>query len=328
MYNSVFILGMAFVLDLLLGDPVYRMHPVRCTGTAVQLLEKLLRRMHLNGLAGGAFLVILALAMVWSITLGLHIAIRHLNVWAVYVWHVYLVTSCIALRDLIEHARSVAQALQANDLIRARLAVHRIVGRDVMYLDETGVARAAIESVAENFVDGLLGPLFWYIASALIFHNVAPAVGGLIAIVGYRTVNTLDSMVGHRNKRYITFGRAAARLDDILNFIPARLSIFILPLSAAVCHQNAINAFKTALRDRNKHVSPNAGHPESCLAGALNIRLGGPTVYQHCTVDKPWLGRGEIIVNAGHLHACCNIVFLAGFLSFALAVLSLTLTTN
>jgi adenosylcobinamide-phosphate synthase len=112
-------------------------------------------------------------------------------------------------------------------------------------------------------------------------------------------------------------------LDDVLNFIPARLSIFILPLSAALCGQDALHAFKTAWRDRKKHVSPNAGHPESCMAGALNVRLGGPTVYRHGAVDKPWLGDGQTVVNADHIQTCCRIVFLAGSLSFAFALLFL-----
>jgi adenosylcobinamide-phosphate synthase len=323
MYDNALILGIAFILDLLLGDPTYRLHPVRCIGTTVQLLEKFLRRMHLNGIAGGGLLVMLTLTIVCSITLGLHIMIRHLDVWAAFVLHIYLVTSCMALRDLIAHANPVAQALQANDLTCARSTVQRIIGRDVMYLDEAGVARATVETVAENFVDSLLSPLFWYVVGALVLSNTASNLGALMAIVGYRTVNTLDAMVGHRNKRYITFGRAAARLDDILNFIPARLSILILPFSAALCRQNGLNAFKTALNDRNKHVSPNAGHPESCLAGALNIRLGGPAVYPYNTVEKPWLGQGDINVTAAHIKICCRIVFVAGCISAALAVLTL-----
>jgi adenosylcobinamide-phosphate synthase len=328
MYESALILSIAFILDMLFGDPTYRLHPVRCIGTIAHLLEKLLRGIHLNGLAGGGFLVMLTLAIVWSVTLGLHIVIRHFNAWAVYAWHIYLATSCMALRDLIDHARPVSQALRVNDLTHARSAVQLIVGRDATSLDEAGVARAAVETVAENFVDSLLSPLVWYVFGAFVFRNVSSNAGALMALVGYRTVNTLDAMVGHRNKKYMTFGRAAARLDDILNFIPARLSILILPFAAALCRQDALNALKIAWRDRNKHTSPNAGHPESCVAGALNIRLGGPTVYHHGTVNKTWLGHGETTVNADHIHACCHIVFIAGWVSFALAVLLLTLTTN
>jgi adenosylcobinamide-phosphate synthase len=247
--------------------------------------------------------------------------LQRLGIWSAWAWHVYLATSCIALRDLIDHARPVATGLRAGDLPRARDAVQRIVGRDASRLDEAGVARAAVETVAENFVDGLLGPVFWYVMGALLLRNVSPAAGALAALVGYRVNNTLDSMVGYRNEKYLLFGRAAARLDDVLNFIPARLSILMLALSAAICGHDAKSALRIALRDRNKHVSPNSGHPESCIAGALHVRLGGPTIYSHGTVQKPWLGDGDSEVTSAHIDSCCRIVFVAGCMAWLMALL-------
>jgi adenosylcobinamide-phosphate synthase len=320
MYNSALIIAAAFVLDLLIGDPVYRLHPVRCIGYVVRFLERQLRRLHLSGIIGGGLLVLLSLAATLSFSLGLSGVARRVGVWAVCLWHIYLTTSCIALRDLLHHARPVVDALRASDLARARSAVQRIVGRDAASLDAICVARAAVETVAENLVDSLLAPLFWYVVGALVLRDVAPATGALAALVGYRTINTLDAMVGYRSERYVTFGRAAARLDDVLNFIPARLSIFILPLGATLCGWDGLGALKVAWRDRNKHVSPNAGHPESCLAGALHIRLGGPVVYPHGTVEKPWLGRDENDVTATHIDACCRIVFVAGCLCLMIAI--------
>jgi adenosylcobinamide-phosphate synthase len=268
--------------------------------------------------------VLLTLAVTLIVSPGLTEIARHLGRWAIWIWRIYLTTSCIALRDLIDHARPVAEALRAGDLTRARAAVQRIVGRDAALLDEPGVARAAVETVAENFVDGLLAPLFWYVVGAAAFRNIEAATGALAALVAYRAANTLDAMVGYRNERYILFGRAAARLDDVMNFIPARLSVSILSLSAALCGQDGLSALKVAWRDRTKHVSPNAGHPESCLAGALHIRLGGPTVYPHGTVERPWLGDGDSEIAPAHIDRCCRIVFIAGCVAWALALLVLT----
>ena len=315
MPDGALILGIAFALDLLIGDPAYRLHPVRSIGYVVRLMERLLHYLHLRHLVGGGLLVMLTLAIVCGIALGLSLVARRFGHGIACAWSVYLTYSCIALRDLIDHVRPVARALRAGDLDCARAAVQRIVGRDARQLDAAATARAAIETVAENFVDSLLAPLFWYVAGVLALGNVAPVFAGPLAVVGYRVVNTLDAMVGYRNARYLTFGRAAARLDDVLNFIPARLSILVLSLSAGFCGADALSALKTALRDRNQHASPNAGHPESCLAGALHLRLGGPTVYPHGTVEKPWLGRGDRAATAEHIDIACRIVFVAGCLS-------------
>lgn len=320
MFDCVTILTAAFILDLLFGDPVYRLHPVRCIGCLACFLERWLRRMGLSGLVGGCLLVVLSFVITLAVTLGLSAVLQHLGIWSAWAWHVYLATSCIALRDLIDHARPVAEALRAGDLPRGRGAVQRIVGRDASRLDEAGVARAAVETVAENFVDGLLAPMFWYVIGALLLREVSPATGALAALVGYRVANTLDSMVGYRNEKYLLFGRTAARLDDALNFIPARLSILILSLGAAICGYDAKSALKVALRDRNKHVSPNSGHPESCVAGALHVRLGGPTIYPHGTVQKPWLGDGESEVSPAHIDSCCRIISVAACVSLTTVI--------
>lgn len=325
MCDCAMILSVAFVLDLLFGDPVYRLHPVRCVGYLACFLEHWLRRVHLSGLAGGSLLVTFSLVVTLAVALGLSTVLQCLGSWPAWIWHIYLTTSCIALRDLIDHARPVAAALRAGDLPRARDVVQRIVGRDASRLDEAGIARATVETMAENFVDGLLGPVFWYVVGAIALRDVNPAAGALAALVGYRVTNTLDSMVGYHNERYFLFGRAAARLDDVLNFIPARLSIPILALSAAACGYDAKNALRIALRDRNKHVSPNSGHPESCMAGALNIRLGGPTIYPHGTVEKPWLGDGDSEVTPFHIDNCCRIVFVAAGVSLTTSVAGLAL---
>lgn len=183
----------------------------------------------------------------------------------------------IAARSLHDHVAAVARPLARGDLPGARAAVAKIVGRDPARLDHAGVARAALESLAENASDGVVAPLFW------------GTVAGLPGLVGYKAVNTLDSMIGHRNARHEDFGKAAARLDDMANLIPARLAGLALAL---VCRR-PLAAVRAMLRDARHHRSPNAGWPEAAMAGALGIRLSGPRVYGQRIADEPWLNAGR-----------------------------------
>jgi adenosylcobinamide-phosphate synthase len=184
----------------------------------------------------------------------------------------------------LEHVSAVASALVEGGLAAGRSTVARIVGRDVSRLDEAGVSRAAIESAAENFSDGVVAPVFWY----LLF--------GLPGLLVYKLVNTADSMIGNRSARHEAFGWAAARLDDLLNFLPARLSVLLIAAPAALAGLDAGRAVRCALADAPKHRSPNAGWPEAALAGALGVALGGPRRYGEVEVDGAWLnaaGRRE-----------------------------------
>jgi adenosylcobinamide-phosphate synthase len=188
----------------------------------------------------------------------------------------FLAWPLIAVRALDEHVAAVARPLVAGDLETARRAVAKIVGRDPMQLDGAGIARAAIESLAENSSDGVLAPLFWGVLL------------GLPGIAAYKAINTLDSMIGHRNARYEDFGKVAARLDDLANLIPARL----MGLSIALVSGRAYDALRVLLRDARAHRSPNAGWPEAAMAGALGVRLSGPRVYGDRPADEPWLNAG------------------------------------
>ncbi|MFC3630054.1 adenosylcobinamide-phosphate synthase CbiB [Paracoccus angustae] len=192
----------------------------------------------------------------------------------------------IAARSLHDHVAAVALPLARGDLPGARAAVAMIVGRDPARLDKAGVARAALESLAENASDGVVAPLFW------------GAVAGLPGLVGYKAVNTLDSMIGHRDARYEDFGKAAARLDDLANLIPARLTGLALALA---CRRPAA-AFRAMLRDARHHRSPNAGWPEAAMAGALGVRLSGPRAYGHRIADEPWLNAGKPDPAAREIH--------------------------
>ncbi|MBC2602887.1 adenosylcobinamide-phosphate synthase CbiB [Puniceicoccus vermicola] len=287
---SATILLVAISLDLIIGDPRYPLHPVRLIGHLIHLLEKILRRLGLDSYIGGGLLLILSTVIPVSTWSSLYFLFSDIN-WLPELWTIFLVYSCLGMGDLIRHARPIAKALERHDLPLARERVSWIVGRDVSQLYESGIARAAIESVAENFVDAFLAPVFWFGCGAILFAHTGgdPLLGGGLAILVHRVANTLDAMVGYRNERYRKLGCASARCDDLLNFIPARLSIPLISLAALISGNDARKAIRTGCRDRKNHPSPNSAHGESTVAGALDIALGGPTPYPYGTVDKPWL---------------------------------------
>ena len=326
MIHSASILLIAFALDFLLGDPPYRLHPIRLLGSSVSILEKLLRGLGLSGLLGGMLLVTFVVGLSLTIYLAAHSFLVGLHPWLATILDIYLVYSCLALTDLLGHAVPVAMALERSDLIQARVTLQSMVGRDTSLLDSAGVARGAVESVAENFVDGVVSPLFWYSAGAilcLILRCRAPAAAGVSAILIFKVISTLDSMVGYRHEHYLLFGRPAARLDDLANFIPARLSLIILFVGAAISRESAMAGWKIARRDRLKHLSPNAGHPESFVAGTLGIKLGGPVLYQEETVEKPWLGDEDEEVGPDHIRRCCRLIYRSSWVALLLFSASL-----
>jgi len=214
----------------------------------------------------------------------------------------------VALRSLYDHVAAVAQPLQSGDLDAARLAIARIVGRDPATLDEAGIARAAIESLAENASDGIVAPVFW------------GALFGLPGIVGYKAINTLDSMIGHRSERHLHFGWAAARIDDVANFIPARLTGLVFVLVSSRFSE----ALSCMMRDRNRHRSVNAGWPEAAMAGALGVRLSGPRSYQGHVTAEPWLNEAARDPKASDLRQGLRLygraMLLLGAILFVLAL--------
>ena len=317
------ILFLAFILDLFLGDPPFPFHPVRLIGAAISAFEKLMRRLRWSGSGGGIILVTMTIGLAFGTYLTFRHFIGGLHPYLATVLDLYLAYSCLALRDLCKHAEPIAETLARSELTQARTELQKIVGRDTSNLNPEGVARGAVESVAENFVDGVLSPLFWYSLVAVFSHVFgcpAPAAAGTVGMLAFKTISTLDSMVGYRSKHYLLFGRPAARLDDLANFLPARLSLLILSIGAVLSGEKAWAGLKISRRDRLKHLSPNAGHSESFVAGALGIRLGGPTVYQENTVDKPWLGDGDEEVGPQHIRRCCRLIYRSSwFASFVSA---------
>lgn len=318
MITAAIILMLAFAMDTVLGDPPYRYHPVRLIGSAIALLEAKLLRRGLTGMAGGLLVVAITLALASGSYLVVRLLLSRLHPGFGLAWDLYVTYSCLALGDLSKHAQPVAAALAAGDLSRARAALQRIVGRNAALLDKAGVARAAVETLAENFVDGVLSPLFWYGAGVLFCASLgcpSPVPVAVCAVVFFKAASTLDSMVGYRHGHYLRFGKAAARLDDFLNFLPARLSLGILYLAALLGREHAGAGWQIARRDRRRHLSPNAGHPESFVAGALGISLGGPTLYPEGKTDKPWLGDGSPEAEPQHIRRCCHLVQRSGWLA-------------
>ena len=316
----------AVILDRLIGDPPYTGHPVRLIGRSIQILESLFRARIPNAFLGGTVLTLLALAF-WETLLFLAMEAAFLYKPLGVLFSLYLLYSCIALRDLATHVSHVTKELSKGNLQKSREALQKIVGRDTQVLDEKGVLKATIETVSEALVDGFLSPIFYFSVFSLIGYLFQmPCLYGLMGVLGYRIINTLDSMIGYKNERYFQFGKFAARLDDIVNFVPARLSLLFLFLSVWLLKLDVASAIKTTRRDRFCSASPNAGHPESFVAGALHITLGGPVHYPFGLVDKPEIGNGTTPLTIETVSQSLKIVTLAGYLSAALMALALLLT--
>jgi adenosylcobinamide-phosphate synthase len=294
----------AFFLDLLIGDPPYRGHPARVIGQSIHCFEGLMRRSGWDGRGGGILLVLMTGASTLVSYLVLDSVFFRLHPWLHFLFNLYLTYSLLALGDLLNHIKPVIASLEMGDLDRARKALSMMVGRDVQVLHEAGVGRAAVETLAENFVDGFLSPVFWFLAGGAIslFFGGSGITFSVSLMLLFKVASTLDSMVGYTDTSYVHFGWAGARLDDLMNFLPARLSIIFLFLGAGITRVHAMEGLRVALRDRLKHDSPNAAHAESFVAGALGIRLGGPTLYPEGMKTKPWLGDGTEEVGKGHIH--------------------------
>ena len=310
------------LLDLLFGDPHWMPHPVRAMGGITALLERPLRFLFPKGpkgeLAAGAALVVLAAGIsTGAAVLALWLC-RRIHPLLAFAAETLLCYQLLAARSLRDESLKVYRALRDGALEEARRAVSMIVGRDTDRLDRAGVARAAVETVAENASDGVVAPLLFL------------AIGGAPLGVFYKAVNTMDSMVGYKNDRYLYFGRAAARLDDAVNFLPARLAGVLMCLAARPAGFDGKNAWKIFLRDRKKHKSPNSAHTEAAAAGALDIQLGGSSFYFGKRVEKPTIGDPLRPVEPADILRCNRLMYAAAFLAMVLfcgipLALSLTL---
>lgn len=269
-----------FIIDFFVGDPHAIPHPVVAIGKLISFLDKKLR------IGGGDKRDILR--GVWTVLIVASVstvipALILFMMWKIHPAAYLFVSSLmcaqiIAARELVRECTKVERALENDDIEEARKAVSYVVGRDTDALDKEGICRAAVETIAENGSDGVIAPLFWM----LLFG----ASGGFF----YKAINTMDSMLGYKNEKYLYFGRAAAKTDDVVNFIPSRISAIFMIASCPICHLDGRNALRIFRRDRLKHTSPNAAQTESVFAGALNVRLNGPALYGGVLHEKEYLG--------------------------------------
>ena len=247
-------------------------------GAAIERCEPFFRRRFQRLEHAGFWFAFFLISATWLSGFVVVYLARQIHPWCGWILEVILIYYCLAVRSLLQAGGDVRDALVESGLPAGRRMVSRIVGREVHQLTATGVSRAAVESVAENMVDGVLAPLFF------------AAIGGAPLALAYKMINTLDSMVGYRNARYQLFGRAAARIDDGANWIPARLAVPLTALGSVFLGFDGLRAWQTGRREGRFHASPNAGFAEAAFAGALRVRLGGPNVYHGRRVDKPWIG--------------------------------------
>jgi len=354
------ILTLAYILDLIIGDPRWLPHPVRVIGWLIEKMERALRstkvrkrgsgevkRGNLAEKLYGVLLVAVVAGITYSIfyTLNLIVLTTHYSLLTsclLFAILVFFTSTTLASNDLIKSGKTVIDAVNMGDKESAREKLGFIVGRDTKQLDNKGILKATIETLAENTSDGIIAPLFYF------------AIGGLPLAMTYKAINTLDSMVGYRNEKYKNFGWAAAKLDDIVNYIPARITgilIFIATIILIAIDRfpnvlrlglsrssrlNSLNCLNIMLRDGRKHLSPNSGIPEAAMAGALGVRLGGPSFYGGIIVDKPYIGeeRAEVrsqISDHVYLDASENaftIVKLTSLLGFGLVLILLYLRAN
>ncbi|MGB3212012.1 MAG: adenosylcobinamide-phosphate synthase CbiB [Desulforhopalus sp.] len=286
----------SIVLDALFGDPRWFPHPVRGIGWLCSWSEKITRALFCNPYLAGLVTVIAVVGGTGGIVSLVLLAAGSVSTTFEGIIGVFLLYTTIAARDLLRHSSEVyVQLIDGSSLAKSRLAVSQIVGRDTGTLNEDGICRATIETVAENMVDGITAPIFYAVlASFFAITFDTSAIG--CAVFGaflYKAVNTMDSMIAYKSERYLKFGRVAARLDDAVNYIPARMSGFCLIIAAFILKLDYRKAATVFLRDRLKHSSPNAGHTEAATAGALGVRLGGPSTYFDTVIEKPYIGDNE-----------------------------------
>ena len=304
-------IAIGFILDLLLGDPYDWPHPIRWIGMFIAALEAPLRRLFPKTPSGermaGGLLVIVVSGVSITCAAGLLWVCALVSWWLALAVESVLCYQMLATKCLRDESMKVSHALEQGTLDDARHAVSMIVGRDTQQLDRAGVAKAAIETVAENVADGVIAPLLYM------------AIGGAPLGVFYKAVNTMDSMVGYKNETYRHFGTVAAKLDDVLNYVPARVSGVLMCLAAYAVRLDGAGAWRVFKRDRLAHSSPNSAHTEAACAGALGVQLAGNNYYFGTLVEKPTIGDATRPVETADIARANKLMYGTAFLGFLVA---------
>lgn len=313
MYYSTAALAAGYVLDLIFGDPYWLPHPIRLIGSLAGRTEKQIRK-HIKNtpgslMAGGAVLVILVLIFSVLVPFFLLFLFYGYNFWLGFLAECIMCYQILATKCLKTESMRVYDSLKKGDLKEARYHVSMIVGRDTDKLDAQGIARAAVETVAENTSDGVIAPLI-YLAIG------GPALGFL-----YKAVNTMDSMIGYKNEKYLYFGRAAAKLDDAVNYIPSRLSALLMIAACSLTNLDRRGAMRIYRRDRRKHSSPNSAQTEAVCAGALGLRLAGDAYYFGKLHKKPVIGDDTRPIEAEDIKRVNRLLYAVSLLAVILLLL-------
>ncbi|MEW6089130.1 MAG: adenosylcobinamide-phosphate synthase CbiB [bacterium] len=311
MIERINIVILAYILDLIFGDPGWLPHPVKGIGFTAGKLEPVMRKLIKNEKTAGVIFNILIAGGVYLSVYFIDKYLYSINKNLGLVFSVFCVYTALSIKDLKDESMSVYDELENNNIKSARERLGKIVGRDTGNLDEKEIIRAAVETVSENIVDGIISPLFYAF------------IGGAPLALAYKAVNTLDSMVGYKNERYRDFGWFSARVDDAANYIPARLSLLFLPLAGFLAGKNMFNSWKIIRRDGDKNPSPNSGIPEAAVAGALGVRLGGANFYNSVSITKPFIGDGINSLDKKHIKESIFIAYISSglFLSCGLFLL-------
>lgn len=308
MIESVIILTSGYILDIILGDPGWLPHPVRGIGYLAKKLETPLRRLIKNERIAGIIFAIIIIAAVYLLSFAVIAAAFRLNRYLGYILSAFLIYTSLAIKDLRVASMRVYKALKDQELTLAARNLGLIVSRDTKGLAEKDIIRATVETIAENIVDGIISPLFY------------ASLGGAPLALAYKAASTLDSMVGYKNERYKDFGWASARIDDCLNFIPARVSAFLIPIASLLAGLDGVSSIKVCLADGKKNPSPNSGIPEAAVAGALGIRLGGLNFYNSVATMKPFIGDERNPLSLTHIKEGIRLAYISSLLSLILAI--------
>jgi cobalamin biosynthesis protein CobD len=310
MFN-IYILMAAVVLDIILGDPHNMPHPIRFIGNGIIFFEKLLRKIFRKTkkgeLFGGLFLVVIIGFLTAIITAAILWLSKLINMKIYYAVNVWICYRIIAMKSLKKESMKVYNAIKKEDLEEGRIAVSMIVGRDTKNLDKNGVIKAAVETVAENTSDGVIAPLIYIM------------IGGPVLGFIYKAINTMDSMIGYKNEKYLFFGRVAAKLDDAVNFIPSRIAGILMVGAAFLTGMNGKNAWKIFLRDRKNHKSPNSAQTEAACAGALEVELAGDAWYFGKLYKKAVIGDALKEIEAEDIVRVNKLMYVSVFLLIILA---------
>ena len=300
-----------FIIDFFVGDPHSIPHPVVAIGKLISFMDKKLRlgNSDKRDIIRGVWTVLIVVAVSAAVPALILFIMRRIHPIVYLVVSSIMCAQIVAARELVRECRAVEKALERGDIEKARKAVSYVVGRDTGSLGKEDICRAAVETIAENGSDGVIAPLFW------MFLFGAP--GGFF----YKAVNTMDSMLGYKNEKYLYFGRAAARTDDVVNFIPSRISALLMIASCPLCRLDRHNAWRVFRRDRLKHTSPNAAQTESVFAGALNVRLNGPAYYGGVLHEKEYLGDDTRPIEIPDIRRSGYLMYTASFMMVIIGVL-------